>query len=157
MSTVILIKQDRILKNSILSGNLDVDKYLQDIKRAQKIYLMPIIGKELYQKLQDDFEDGLTGDYKYIYDEWLEDMITIQSTILYLTHGQYSISNNGVLKTKSEQNETISHQELDYLIKTELSALTTLQNQLVEYLLNSNIPEYKKKIKKINTIGGWLL
>ena len=50
MATALFIKTEDVLRNSIMDGNIDVDKYIQFIKLAQEIDIQNITGTSLYNK-----------------------------------------------------------------------------------------------------------
>ena len=51
---VLFIKRDDIVRNSVLSGNVDSDKFLQFIEIAQEIHIQNYLGTKLYDKLRTD-------------------------------------------------------------------------------------------------------
>ena len=51
MATVLFINRTDLLRNSILDGNVDSDKYIQFIKLAQVIHIQQIMGTKLYNGL----------------------------------------------------------------------------------------------------------
>ena len=53
MATALFIKTEDVLRNSIMDGNIDVDKYIQFIKLAQEIDIQNITGTSLYNKFSD--------------------------------------------------------------------------------------------------------
>ena len=64
MATALFIKPIDIKRNTIIDGNVDVDKFIQFIKIAQQIHVRNYLGSELYNKISSDIvADTLTGDY----------------------------------------------------------------------------------------------
>ena len=49
-----LLAQTDLVKNSIIDGNVDTDKFIQFIKVAQEIEIRNYLGTKLYEKLQAD-------------------------------------------------------------------------------------------------------
>ena len=47
MSKVLFIRRDDIVRNSVLSGNVDSDKFLQFIEIAQEIHIQNYLGTKL--------------------------------------------------------------------------------------------------------------
>ena len=58
MAKVLFIKRDDIVRNSVLSGNVDSDKFLQFIEIAQEIHIQNYLGTKLYDKLRTDIIGG---------------------------------------------------------------------------------------------------
>ena len=64
MATALFIKREDLIRNSILDGNIDTDKFIQFIKIAQQIHVRNYLGSDLYDKIGADIVAGtLTGNY----------------------------------------------------------------------------------------------
>ena len=65
MATALFISRTDLVKNSIIDGNVDTDKFIQFIKLAQEIEIRNYLGSKLYDKLQADIAgSGVTGNYQ---------------------------------------------------------------------------------------------
>jgi hypothetical protein len=62
MATALFIKTEDVLRNSIMDGNIDVDKYIQFIKLAQEIDIQNITGTSLYNKFSTLITSGTIDD-----------------------------------------------------------------------------------------------
>ena len=51
MATVLFINRQDLVRNSIIDGNVDTDKYLMFIKLAQEIHIQNYMGTEMYNAL----------------------------------------------------------------------------------------------------------
>ena len=64
MATALFIKRQDLVRNTILDGNVDTDKFIQFIKIAQEIHIRNYTGTDLYNKISDDIIAGtLSGNY----------------------------------------------------------------------------------------------
>ena len=64
MATALFITRTQLVKNSILDGNVDTDKFIQFIKIAQEIHIRNYLGSDLYNKIASDISSSsLSGDY----------------------------------------------------------------------------------------------
>ena len=54
MATVLFITRTDLVKNSIIDGNVDTDKFIQFIKVAQEIEIQNYLGTKLYDKIASD-------------------------------------------------------------------------------------------------------
>ena len=54
MAKVLFIRRDDLVRNSVISGNVDSDKFLQFIEIAQEIHIQNYLGTKLYDKLRND-------------------------------------------------------------------------------------------------------
>ena len=76
MAKVLFIKRDDLVRNSVLSGNIDSDKFLQFIEISQEIHLQNYLGTKLYDKLRQDIIDGtLTTAYETLLDDYVQPML----------------------------------------------------------------------------------
>jgi hypothetical protein len=160
--TTILLKQDELTKNSILNGNIDVDRYVPCIKAAQNTMIKPLLGADLYDKICLDFENQeLSGSYQELYQDYVKDLIIYSSVEIYLSVGAYMVSNNGITKMKSDSNETVSKEEVDYLVQSYRNLYNHYERQFLEWIKNNPLPEYNLNScynysNRIN-VGGWSL
>ena len=76
MAEVLLITTTDIKRNSIIDGNVDVDKFIQYLKIAQDIHIQQYLGTDLLQALQTKIEGGtLTGDYLNLLTTYVKPML----------------------------------------------------------------------------------
>jgi len=160
MATIILISNDVLTRNSILGGNIDVDKLWPSIKACQKTLIKPILTEELYNKICNDYyNDNLSGLYLEIYEDFIKDMIIYGSAAIYIgSGGAYQISNMGILKGKTDNSDTVSKNEIDYLYNFNKQLYDGIKDDLLKWLKDKDIPEYKKPCGDNKTLlGGWFL
>jgi hypothetical protein len=53
MATALFITRNDLVKNSILNGNVDTDKFIQFIKIAQQMHIQNYLGTKLYDKISE--------------------------------------------------------------------------------------------------------
>jgi hypothetical protein len=160
MATVILLKNNDLNKNTNIGGNVNPDRYWYCVRDAQKIFLKPVIGDELYNKVCADFSGGtLSGAYKTLYDDYIKDYVVHQAASLYLAMGAYQVTNAGITKTSTENTETVDKDEIDYMVFHQRNLAKNYQNEMEKWLNNNkvDIPEYKGKCKNANNFYGWYI
>lgn len=159
METTILIRPEDLTRNTIINGSVDIDRYLQSIKACQNIYIKPILGKTLYDKLCLDFEnDELNGDYLEMYSDFIQGMVIHGAAEIYLSQGAYMVSNSGITKTKTDSSETISKEEVDYLVESSRRLYNLYESEFLKWIKNKDIVEYNKPCNIVNKkYGGWRL
>lgn len=162
MATIILLKPDELTKNTILGGNIDVDRYVPCIKACQNTKIRPLLGEVLYDKICNDFKSGsLTGDYATLYDEYVKELVIHGSAVNYLSVGAYMVSNNGITKMKSDTNETVSKSEVDYLVNFSESLYNEYERQFLKWIKETPLPEYPNDncvtYSDRISVGGWSL
>ena len=159
--TVILLKENDLTINTIIQGNVDTSKYFQDAKTAQTFKVKPLLGKELYDKICNDFEEQtLKGLYLELYDDYVKYLVVNGASELYLKHAAYQVTNAGVVKAKSESFESVDKNEIDFLLQACRDLFNLYSNEMLEWLNVNPLPEYKEVgSSKITTstlpLGGW--
>ena len=132
MATALFIKPVTLKRNSIIDGNVDVDKFIQFIKIAQEIHIKNYLGTDLYNKISNDIiTDSLSGDYLTLVNSYIQPMLIHYAMVDYLPFAAYQIKNGGIFKHTSETAETVAKSEVDYLVAKE----ENLQNIIQEDLL----------------------
>ena len=102
MATALFISRTDLVKNSIIDGNVDTDKFIQFIKIAQEIEIQNYLGTDLYNKISADIVAGtLTGDYLNLVNDYVQPMLIWWAQVNYLPYAAYQIKNGGVFKHTS--------------------------------------------------------
>ena len=98
MATALFISRTDLVKNSIIDGNTDTDKFIQFIKIAQQIEIQNFLGTDLYNRISADIIAGtLTGDYLNLVNDYVQPMLIWWAQVSYLPYAAYQIKNGGVL------------------------------------------------------------
>lgn len=161
-TTTILLDADAITKNTLLGGNIDVSKLVPPIKDYQKTRLKSLLGKPLYDKICADFEAGtLAGLYLELYDDIIKELCIHGGTENYLMFGAYMISNNGITKSKTDSSETISKEEVDYMVQASRKLVAHYEDEFRSWIKLNPLDEYAVAVKHCNeniiNVGGWIL
>ena len=145
MATALFISRTDLVKNTILSGNVDTDKFIQFIKISQEIHIQNYLGSKLYNKISADVIAGtLAGDYLTLVTDYIQPMLIHFAMTDYLPFAAYQVSNGGVFKHNSENSQTASKDEVDYLVQKERSFAEYYTRRFVDFICNdsSKFPEY---------------
>ena len=112
---VILLTDNELSKNTLLSGNIDKDKLRQCILDAQSERLEVLLGEKLYEKICADYDaNALSSDYATLYTDYIKPFLIRQSALEYLKIGAFSVSNNGIFQPTSHDKEHSQFQMLNY-------------------------------------------
>lgn len=145
MATILFITMSDLKRNTILDGNVDVDKLLPYIKIAQEIDIRNYLGTDLYNKITNEISAGtLTGDYLTLVNSFVQPMLIHYGLVNYLPFAAYTIKNGGIYKHTSENSETASKEEIAYLVEKERDIAEYYTRRFVEYMNfnQSSFPEY---------------
>jgi len=170
MATILFINRTDLVRNSILDGSVDTDKFIQFIKISQQINIQNYLGSKLYDKYtliikNGDINEAAFADYKELLNEFIQPMLIWFAQVDYIPFAAYSIKNGGVFKGSSENAETVNKTEVDYLVEKArthaewysrrfIDHMTFNQSKFPEYTTNTNddiYPSYDA------TFNGWVL
>ena len=140
----ILLTDNELSKNTLLSGNIDKDKLRQCILDAQSERLEVLLGEKLYEKICADYDaDNLEDEYLILYTEYIKPFLIRQSALEYLKIGAFSVSNNGIFQPTSQNAQPISDSQLQVL-KDEMNIkANAYADRMHRWLKQKNLPEYE--------------
>lgn len=166
MPKVLLISTEDVTKFTTMSGNMDVDKFIQYIDVAQDIHLAEYLGSDLLEALQKKIENKTLADqYEHLVNKYCKPILIHFAMVEYLPFGAYTIANKGVFKHTAENSEAVTKTDVDFLIQKERSIAEAYVKRMIKYLcLNSNdFPEYTYNSNndvnpsRQTNVGGWYL
>ena len=169
MATVLFIDRTDLVRNSILDGNVDTDKFIFFIKTAQEIHIQNYLSTKMYNALTAAIVAGIdlpeNARWKSLLDEYVVPMLIWFTQVDYIPFASYQIRNGGMFKHRSENADTVSKDEVDYLVEKArtnaewysrrfIDFMAFNQTLYPEYTSNSNddiYPSYDA------TFNGWVL
>jgi hypothetical protein len=166
MATALFISRTDLVKNTILDGNVDTDKFIQFIKIAQEIHIRNYLGTKLYNKIGADIIAGsLSGAYLTLVNTYVQPMLIHYAMVDYLPFAAYQVKNAGVFKHISENAESVSKSEVDYLVNKEREFSEYYTRRMIDYVTYniSSFPEYSTNNNddiypdKDSLFNGWVL
>jgi len=166
MATALFIKRQDLVRNSILDGNVDTDKFIQYIKIAQEIHIRNYLGTDLYNKISADIIAGtLSGDYLDLVNTYIQPMLIHYAMVDYLPFAAYQIKNGGVFKHRSENGESATKEEVDFLVQKERDIAEYYTRRFIDYMSfnQESFPEYYTNSNDDihpdtnATFNGWVL
>ena len=145
MATALFISRTDLVKNSIIDGNVDTDKFIQYVKISQEIHIRNYLGSKLYDKISEDIVNGtLSGDYLTLVNDYIQPMLIHYAMTDFLPFAAYQVKSGGIFKHSSENSETASKDEVDYLVQKEREFAEYYTRRFVDYICfdSSKFPEY---------------
>ena len=145
MATALFIKREDLVRNSILDGNVDTDKFIQYIKIAQEIHIRNYLGTDLYNKISADIiSASLSGDYLELVNTYIQPMLIHYAMVDYLPFAAYQVKNGGVFKHRSENGDAATKEEVDYLVQRERDIAEYYTRRFIDYMSfnQESFPEY---------------
>lgn len=166
MAQALFVTTEDIKKFTALNGNVDPDKFIQFVKIAQDTHIQEYLGTRLFEKINDDIvADDLIAPYTTLLNKYIKPMVIHWAFYEYLPFASYTIANKGVYKHGSENSESVSKEEIDYLINKQQSIAQHYTTRFKDYMCfnQSSFPEYNENsngdmFPNTNTINyGWYL
>lgn len=161
MRDVLLVSDTMIKERTAIHGNIDPKLIYPDIKVAQDMYILPILGTALYEKLQTIISDGTISsdatkvNYKNLIDKYLCDALMYFTLSELPTTISYQFWNKGVLRKQGESTELPTMSELIDLSNKYKNRAEFYAERLRLYVVQnaaSMFPEYLNPGSTIDTV-----
>jgi len=167
MAEALFVTRKDIVKYTNVSGGVDTDKFIQYVKIAQNIHIQNYIGTDLYNKISTHIIAGnLAGNYATLVENHIKPCLVHWAMVEYLPFAAYSVSNKGIFKGTSENSESVSKEEVDFLIEKERTTAQYYTDRMIEHFsfnAASLYPEYYTNNNgdvypdKSADFSGWVL
>lgn len=160
MSLNTLLISDEIIKErTSVHGNIDPKLIYPDIKVAQDMYILPILGTALYDKLQARVNAadwaGFT-DYKALLDNYIIDALMYHTLAELPTSLSYQFWNKGMIRKQGQDTELPSMSDLVDIANKYRDRGQWYCNRLRLYLIenaNEKFSEYNQPGTGIDTVN----
>ena len=166
MAKALLISQNDVRKFTTVNGNVDVDKFIQYVSIAQDIHIQGMLGTKLLEKIQADIIAGTLADpYLSLLTTYIKPCLIHASMLEFMPFAAITIGNKGVYKHGAENSETVSKNEIDFLMERERKTYEHYKERFIDYITqNSSLfPEYNANTgsdmnsNTYNNFAGWVL
>ena len=168
MATVLFINRTDLIRNSIMDGNVDTDKFIQFIKIAQEIDVQQIMGTKMYDGLSTaipNIDLAANARWKTVLDDYIVPMLIWYAQSNYMPFAAYQIKNGGVFKHTSENAQSVDKNEIDFLVEKARTNAEWYSRRFIDYMsFNQTLfPEYTNNINDDiypsydATFNGWVL
>ena len=158
MAYPLFITRNDIIKNSPLQGAIDADRLLPFVRTAQDKYMLNLLGTVLFYYIQEKIADGTFDELNVFYQDLLNDHIKPTliwySCVEYIPFSGIQFKSEGALKYRTEQGESPSKSEIDYLLNKAMNSAdfysTRTQNYLISY--SNQIPQYLESVGNLTQV-----
>ncbi len=149
MATALFISREDLVRNTLISGSLDVDRFIQFINIAQVIHVQNFTGTKLYDAISNMIiNNTLTvadnPNYLKLVTDYIQPMLIQYAMVEYLPFAAYTVGNGGVSKHTSETSVSVDKTEVDFLIEKSRKLADYYTERFTDYMIyNQNLfPEY---------------
>ena len=171
MAKALFITTKDIKRYSVLSGNVDPDKFVYMIEISQDTEIQNYTGTKLMEKIQDlilaqTIDLPVNAAYKTLLETYLKPMTIYWALVVYMPFAAYSVANNGVFKRQAEGSVTVDKDEVDYLVEKYRDIAQFYTNNFISFMTynQSDYPEYNSNTNddiypdtSNADFGGWVL
>lgn len=166
MAEALLISRKDVVKFTSMNGNVDTDQFIQYVKIAQDKHIENYLGTDLIEKIKADIVAGtLSGDYLSLVNNEVKPALLHWTMVEYLPFSNYTIANKGVFKHTSENADSVTKEEIDYLIEKERNTAQYYTERLIDYLTFNAPSKFSEYFSNTNedvypdqdTFSGWVI
>ena len=168
MATTLFINRTDLIRNSIMDGNVDTDKFIQFIKIAQEIDVQQIMGTKMYDGLSTaipNIDLAANARWKTVLDDYIVPMLIWYAQSNYMPFAAYQIKNGGVFKHTSENAQSVDKNEIDFLVEKARTNAEWYSRRFIDFMSfnQTTYPEYTNNINDDiypsydATFNGWVL
>ena len=149
MSYVLFISESKLKSSTAINLNLSTDLLLPYVLQAQKLYVEPKLGTDLYQKLESLITAGTIGNvgneaYKTLVDDYIGDMLPNWAFYHAIPYLRFKIENGNIYSKTSETGTALTTEESQSLREEISNTSQYYTERLIEYIRNNTslFPEY---------------
>ncbi len=168
MATTLFINRTDLIRNSIMDGNVDTDKFIQFIKIAQEIDVQQIMGTKMYDGLTaaiPNIDLPANARWKTVLDDYIAPMLIWYAQSNYMPFAAYQIKNGGVFKHTSENSQSVDKNEIDFLVEKARTNAEWYSRRFIDFMSfnQTTYPEYTSNVNddiypsNDATFNGWVL
>lgn len=151
MAETLLLSPQEIAQTTVMSGNIDIDKYLFLIENVQLTLIQPLLGTELYEKIKTDYQNNaLAGLYLDLYNKFIKDILKNQTTAEYIEVCSYSVNNKGIYTHQAENEVVPERSEIETFANKYRSNADVFIKMFYKWICKNPIPEYKTHQDEVN-------
>ena len=145
MAYVLFISEEKLKDSTAINLNVDVNLLLPYVRQAQKLYIEPKLGTDLYEALKTKITGGtLTGAYKTLVDDYIGDMLPNWAFYHAIPFLRFKIENGNIYSKVSETGTALSTEEAQHLREEIRNTAEYYTERMIEYVTNNtgSFPEY---------------
>jgi hypothetical protein len=151
MALKLFISPQELTQKTVIGGNVDIDNYNFAIENTMLSVIVPLLGTELYNKISSEWTaDTLAGDYLELFTKFVQPITKYQSAAEYIEVASYKLTNKGLLKTTSENSESVDKEETIYLSQKYRGLAQKYVIEFEKWIGLHTITEYKTSQDEVN-------
>jgi len=149
MAYVLFISEAKLKDSTAINLNVDPEILLPYVLQAQRIYIEPKLGTDLYQKLEALITAGTIGNvgneaYKTLVDEYIGDCLPSWAFHMCIPYLRFKTENGNIYSKTSETGNALSTEEAQHLREEVRNNAEYFTERMIKYITNNItlFPEY---------------
>jgi len=149
MAYVLFISEAKLKDSTAINLNVDTQILLPYVLQAQRIYIEPKIGTDLYKKLESLITAGTIGNagneaYKTLVDEYIGDCLPSWAFHMCIPYLRFKTENGNIYSKTSETGNALSTEEAQHFREEVRNNAEYFTERMIQYITNNIIlfPEY---------------
>ena len=145
MAYVLFISEQKLKDSTAINLNVSTDLLLPYVRQAQKLYVEPKLGTDLYEALKTKITGGtLTGAYKTLVDDYIGDMLPNWAFYMCIPYLRFKVENGNIYSKTSETGTALTTEEAQHLREEVRNTAEYYTERMIEYVTNNltDFPEY---------------
>ena len=166
MAKALLISRQDVVRFTNMNGGISTDDFIQFVSIAQDIHIQSMLGTKLLEKIQAEIIAGtLANPYKDLLEIYIKPSLIHASMLEFLPTAAITIGAKGVYKHGAENSETVSKEEIDFLVEKQRQTYMHYKERCVAYICDNNtdFPEFNTNTgsdmnpNESTNFSGWVL
>jgi hypothetical protein len=149
MAYVLFISEEKLKDSTAINLNVDIDLLLPFVRQAQKLYVEPKLGTDLYEHIKGLISGGTIGNpanaaYKTLLDDYVGDLLPNMALYHAIPYLRFKVENGNIYSKTSETGTALSTEEAQHLREEVKNTGEYYIERMIEYITNNTslFPEY---------------
>lgn len=167
MATALFINRTDLVRNTIINGDVDTDKFIQFIRISQQMHIQNYLGTALYDEISTAITaNTLTTDQTALLNDYIQPMLIHFSMVDYLPFSSVELRNGGLFKHTAENGTSPTTNEVDFLVQKHRNFAEFYTRRFIDYMSFNAASKFPKYWENQNnqmypdmsaTFTGWVL
>ncbi len=167
MATALFINRTDLVRNTIINGDVDTDKFIQFIKISQQMHIQNYMGTALYDQISTAItNDNLSTDQTALLNDYIQPMLIHFAMVDYLPFSSLELRNGGLFRHTAENATSPNRDDVEFLVQKHRNFAEFYTRRFIDYMSFNAASKFPKYWENQNnqmypdmsaTFTGWVL
>ena len=167
MATALFINRTDLVRNTIINGDVDTDKFIQFIKISQQMHIQNYLGTALYDQISAAITaNSLTTDQTALLNDYIQPMLIHFAMVDYLPFSSLELRNGGLFRHTAENATSPNRDDVEFLVQKHRNFAEFYTRRFIDYMSFNAASKFPKYWEHQNnqmypdmsaTFTGWVL